>query len=129
MLYFDSHSDPDRLLTFVETEIFRIASRKCRLTDGDLSELQTMILGRPAAGAVIAGTGGVRKLRFSPSRMKLGKNGAFRVLYCHFEEHGVVLLVTIYSKARQEDISTADKKAIRETILQQYRLFSERDKR
>jgi len=47
-----------------------------------------------------------------------------RALYCFFEEFGVVLLVTIYSKTRQEDISAADKKAIQQMILQQYRLFS-----
>jgi hypothetical protein len=122
--YADYQVDPDRLLTFIETEVFRSASRKCRLSDDDLSELQTLILRRPGAGAVIRGTGGVRKLRFSPSRRKLGKSGAYRALYCFFEEYGVVLLATIYSKTRQDDISAADKKAIQEMILQQYRLFA-----
>jgi len=122
--YSDHQFDPDRLLTFIETEVFRRALRKCRLSDDDLSELQTLILTRPGAGAVIKGTEGVRKLRFSPSRRKLGKSGAYRVLYCFFEEYGVVLLVTVYAKLRQDDISAADKKAIREMILQQYRLFS-----
>ena len=124
MRYIDDQIEPDRLLTFIETEVFRTASRKCRLNDDDLSELQTLILSRPGVGAVITGTGGVRKLRFGPSRKKLGKSGAYRVLYCFFEEYGVVLLVTIYSKTRKENISAADKKAIQEMIRQQHRLLS-----
>lgn len=125
MQYADFQFDPDRLLTFVESEVFRNAWRKCRLTDDDLSELQKLILAQPTGGAVIKGTGGVRKLRFSPSRRQIGKSGAYRALYCYFEEYGVVLLVTTYSKTREDDISAADKKAIHKMILQQYRLFSE----
>jgi hypothetical protein len=122
--YADHASGPDRLLTFIETEIFRSAWQRCRLSDDDLSELQKHMLAQPDAGAIIRGTGGLRKLRFSPSRMKQGKSGAFRTLYCFFEEYGVVLLVTIYSKTRQDDISATEKKAMRKMILQQHQLFS-----
>jgi len=37
------------------------------LTDEDLQELELIILADPEAAPVIAGTGGLRKLRFSPS--------------------------------------------------------------
>jgi len=48
------------------------------LTDYDLKELQEVILFNPQIGAVIEGTGGLRKMRFA---LKDCKSGGARVLY------------------------------------------------
>ena len=104
MHFADFSFDPERLLSFVESEIFRNRWKECSLTDGELSELQFEIIARPKIGSVVQGTGGLRKMRFSPAGKLKGKRGAFRVLYCYFEDYGLVLLLTIYPKTKSDDI-------------------------
>jgi len=55
------------------------------LADNDYRDLQNFLLLSPKAGDVIAGTGGLRKLRFGdPSRGK-GKRGGLRIIYYWYE--------------------------------------------
>jgi hypothetical protein len=53
-------------LTIAQVSAFVAEWRKLRLTDEDLAALEKMIMDHPDAGAVMAGTGGIRKLRFAP---------------------------------------------------------------
>ena len=53
------------------------------LTDSDLRRLQEELLANPAIGAVMKGTGGVRKMRL-PFEHR-GKSGSVRVIYIDFE--------------------------------------------
>lgn len=73
-------------------------------------------MARPKAknAPVIEGTGGLRKLRCG--RKDKGKSAGYRVCYVYFEEFATVLLVTIYGKNEQDDISAAERKAIRRLI-------------
>jgi len=75
----------DRLLGFVEPPTFQSAWASLGLTLVDLFELQRQLQATPRAGPVMAGTSGLRKIRFSPSRLRRGKRGAFRVCYVVFE--------------------------------------------
>lgn len=68
-------------LTFVQLSAFADDWRRNRLSDGDLRELESVLLARPEAGSVMGGTGGLRKLRFAPPSRHAGKRGAFRVIY------------------------------------------------
>src|SRR5947209_375466 len=86
--------EPEEILGFIESEVFRRAWKRCGLTDEEMFELHLVICAHPKGGAVIEGTGGVRKLRFSPSGTPHGKSGSHRALYCYFEEYGIVLLIT-----------------------------------
>ena len=52
------------------------------LDDDDLQELESLILVNPQGGDVVRGSGGLRKLRFSPSRWRRGKRGALRSRVC-----------------------------------------------
>jgi hypothetical protein len=58
-------------------------ARRLGFVDEDLQELESMLLDRPDAGSTVAGTGGVPKIRFSPSRWRRGKSGATRVIYAY----------------------------------------------
>jgi hypothetical protein len=49
------------------------------LGDEDLARLQAGLVADPAAGDVVPGTGGVRKVRFAPAGR--GKSGGVRVCY------------------------------------------------
>jgi hypothetical protein len=57
------------------------SSTRCggQLDDLDLAVLQIQIVLTPLGGAVVAGTGGIRKMRFRPLSWNIGKSGAVRV--------------------------------------------------
>jgi hypothetical protein len=65
----------------------------------------------PELGAVIRGTGGVRKLRIA--LLGRGKSGGARVIYCYHAGTERVFLVLAYSKNRKEDLTGAERVAMR----------------
>lgn len=65
---------------FVELPAFA-RYRAVYLDDEAFSRLQNEMMKNPAAGDVIEGTGGLRKLRFADSRRGKGKRGGLRVIY------------------------------------------------
>lgn len=108
---------PEDLLDFIELPQFTKRWEKLGLDDeNDLTELQLTIMLAPQKGDVIPGAGGLRKLRFSPSKWPSGTSGATRVLYVYFEEFGICLLCVIYAKNELATISEAVKQFLRETI-------------
>jgi hypothetical protein len=120
----------DDLLHFVELDEFRDDWRQLGLDDDrDLLELQLQIMADPTGSPVIAGTGGLRKLRFVPRRWQRGKSGAVRVCYVHFAAHWTVLLVMAYGKNRQETITAEEKQGIREYIERLEVWFANRKRR
>jgi hypothetical protein len=67
------------VFVFVESAAFDRV-RACYLGDDAYSEMQQFMLQTPEAGAIIRGSGGVRKLRWR--REGAGKRGGLRVIYC-----------------------------------------------
>ena len=62
---------------------------------------------RPLAGAVIRGTGGVRKVRWSmPGR---GKSGGARVIYYYHNAGYPLTVLWAYAKSERADLSPAEK--------------------
>lgn len=104
------------LLGFTEADGFRDDWKDLGLSIDQLVELQNVILKAPKGGDTIQGTGGVRKLRFSPEAWKKGKSGAIRVLYVHFDDLGLVGLLVAYAKNEQDNIPAAEKKALRQYV-------------
>jgi hypothetical protein len=101
------------MLTFIETKLFtRLANE--HLGDDGLLALQVHLLVQPAIGKVIAGSGGVRKLRWAMPGQ--GKRGGLRVIYFLRTEHEEIWLLTLYAKNVSDDISAADLKKIKATI-------------
>ena len=102
---------------FRETPIF---SEKIDETGGDelLRSIEDAILENPEAGATIAGTGGVRKLRVAdPSRQK-GKRGGLRVLNLDLPDREKTYLLYAYGKNETEDITTDEKKIFKSLVAQ-----------
>ena len=113
-LVYPKHAfSPEDLLGFLELSPFTEGWKELELTDDDLEALQVMIMLRPKGHPVVPGTGKMRKLRFAPARWKTGKSGAARVGYAYLEERGIILLLIAYSKDEKDDLSPAEKKAIR----------------
>ena len=107
---------PEDWLRFIELKPFAIGWKDLGLDDDDQMALQILIMLNPRAHPVVAGTGGLRKLRFAPPRWKSGKRGAARVGYVYLQEYGVVLLVVAYAKNEKDDLTPSEKKAIRTLI-------------
>src|SRR5687767_3313189 len=113
----DSSSQPDEprlaasdFLHFVELDEFVQDWRQLGFNDDeDLWQLQLEIMSAPEKAPVIQGTGGLRKLRFSPRHLRSGKSGAARVCYAYFKECWIVLLVMAYAKNRKDSLSAAEK--------------------
>jgi hypothetical protein len=119
--------EPKSLLIFVETSWFTRDWNDLGLNDeSDLASLQLVIMSDPKGPPVIKGTGGLRKLRFSPVGWGKGKSGALRVVYVHYEEFGNVLLVAVYPKNVKDDLSVKECKAIKAMIEHHRQLLSER---
>jgi hypothetical protein len=108
--------NPVRLLWFVQVDQFVSAWKKLSLIDEDLRALEFQIIGDPTGAPVVAGTGGVRKLRFAPPRWKRGSRGSLRVYYAYFDRYGLVLLVMVHSKNTAESISAGEKGTLKKLV-------------
>jgi len=65
---------------FVELPAFE-RHRADYLSDESFRSLQAALMKSPAAGDVIEGTGGLRKVRFADVRRGKGKRGGLRLIY------------------------------------------------
>ena len=75
----------------------------------------------PKAGRIIQGTGGLRKVRFA--RPGQGKSGGTRVIYYYHNDAKPILLLLIYAKADQDNLTGAQKVQLKkhvETITDEF---------
>lgn len=98
---------------FIMTGEFDKAWSDMGLNDCHLKELQEMILSDPEVGQVVTGTGGLRKMRFA---INSGKSGGARVLYVDLVLSCEIYLITAYPKSKTENITMAQKNAIKKMI-------------
>jgi mRNA-degrading endonuclease RelE of RelBE toxin-antitoxin system len=89
------------------------------LDDDDYALLQAALVMNPQLGNVIVGTGGIRKVRWGGSDR--GKRGGTRIIYFAALAHDTILMLYIYPKNEQEDLSVAQKKALQEVVRAEYR--------
>lgn len=89
------------MFTFIESSIFE---RVCPvyLDDDEYAELQQFMMRRPESGKLVAGSGGLRKLRWR--RPGMGKRGGLRVIYFVRYEPNEFWMLTIYAKAKRHTV-------------------------
>jgi hypothetical protein len=75
----------------------------------------------PEAGAVAAGTGGVRKLRWAVPGG--GKRGGARVIYYFHNQTLPLLALNVYAKSEKTDISPGEKKHLKAEVQEYVRNF------
>ena len=81
------------------------------LNDDNLKELQTILLKNPKVGAVIQGTGRLRKVRYAYGNR--GKSHCARVCYVDFEFQGIIFLIMVFAKNELENLSQSERKNIK----------------
>ena len=99
---------------FVELPIFRSRWKDMGLNDDDLKRLQEELLADPKIGAVMQGTGGVRKMRFAFEQR--GKSGSVRVIYVDFEVYEKIFLITAYPKSEKDNLTASERNEIKQMI-------------
>lgn len=84
------------------------------LSDEEYASFQEELAANPAAGDVIAGLGGLRKIRLAlPGR---GKRGAARVLYLLFVKAETVFLLYVFTKGEFEDLPPDKRRIMRRLV-------------
>jgi hypothetical protein len=78
------------------------------------SDMLEFLARRPKAGRIIQGTGGLRKVRIA--RPGKGKSGGARVIYYYHNEDKPILLLLIYAKANQENMTDAQKAQLKKFV-------------
>jgi mRNA-degrading endonuclease RelE of RelBE toxin-antitoxin system len=96
-------------MIFVESSVFEHYLPRY-LSDEEFGRLQMALRKNPTLGALIPGSGGVRKLRWG--RQAIGKRGGVRVIYYLQRPHQIWLL-TIYAKSEAETIPAPMLRAIK----------------
>ncbi len=100
-------------MIFIESTIFTKLLPKY-LNDDEYRALQWHLLIHPAAGDIVRGSGGVRKVRWAPKGK--GKRGGIRIMYYWKELANEIWLLTLYSKSERATISGHVLKQIAEEI-------------
>ena len=104
---------PSAVYTVIETPIYAKKVGEI-LSDDERDAVAAFIAGKPAAGNVMVGGGGIRKLRW-PGRGR-GKRGGARVIYYNRLAQGEIWLLTIFTKSERESIPAHELRAIKEAI-------------
>ncbi len=103
------------LITVVESSAFaRQAS--AIWSQAEYETFVTYIAGNPEVGDIIPDTGGIRKIRWT--RSGSGKRGGTRVIYYYSDPSWPLLLLKVYAKSAQGDLSGDEKKNLRRLVEQ-----------
>jgi hypothetical protein len=86
------------------------------LDDERFRQLQVNLLSDPECGDVIAGTGGLRKMRFGDARRGKGKRGGLRIVYFWWPRGAQFWLFAIYDKDEMEDLSPKERTALKRML-------------
>ncbi len=96
--------------TLVETPAYIAVAYKL-FTEEERADIVALVAADPECGDLIRGTGGFRKVRVA--RQGMGKSGGARVVYIWRNEHFPVFLITVLSKNEKENLSMAERNALK----------------
>jgi hypothetical protein len=89
------------MFVFIESAAFDRV-RAHYLDDDEYGALQQFMMQNPEAGAIVRGSGGVRKLRWR--REGAGKRGGLRVIYFVRYRPNEFWMLTLYAKTKLENV-------------------------
>jgi mRNA-degrading endonuclease RelE of RelBE toxin-antitoxin system len=105
-------------MVFKETTVF--TKQVKQLLDAESYRLlQLKLVANPEAGALIPGTGGLRKIRWQGSGR--GKRGGIRAIYYWATPDDVVLMLLAYPKNDQDDLTAEQKKVLAGLVKEEFK--------
>jgi hypothetical protein len=105
------------IVVIFETPIFT-RQVQTLLSNEEYRQLQMVVVLHPDLGAFIPGSGGLRKVRWSIGGR--GKRGGVRVIYYWAILHDKILMLLMYAKNEQDDLTPAQLKVFRRIIEEEY---------
>jgi hypothetical protein len=100
--------------TVVETLAFLGDARSLGLSDAERLAIVTWVAANPAAGVVIEGTGGARKMRFAGKGK--GKSGGYRVITFFAGTDIPVFLLNIFAKNEKTDLTPRERRVFKNVL-------------
>ena len=101
-----------------ETSVF--TRQVCELLDDESYRLlQLRLIADPAAGKLIPGTGGLRKVRWQAAGR--GKRGGVRVIYYWASKPEVILMLLVYDKSERDDLSPQQQKMLATLVREEFK--------
>lgn len=100
-------------MIIIETSIFTRRIKEL-MSDDDYRELQEALTVRPDMGALIQGSGGLRKVRWKLEGT--GKSGGVRAIYYWLTENEQLLMLYVYPKNEQENLTDEQKRVLRQVV-------------
>jgi hypothetical protein len=117
---------PEDLLTFIHFNHFTAEWKRLGLTDDDLRALECCLMAAPSGPPVMRGTGGLRKVRFSPQKWHAGKSGGLRIGYAYIEEYSVIIgLIVVFAKKEQANLDMRERNEVKK-LIERFREIVER---
>jgi len=99
-------------IEFIETLIFTKQIKELA-TDDELKDLQIELIAQPEKGALIQGTGGLRKVRMAIGNK--GKSGGVRIIY-FLATMEVIYLVLAYPKSQKDTLTDNEKAELKKLV-------------
>ena len=104
-------------MEIIETSIFTRQVNEL-LTDDEYHQLQMALLLNPCLGPLISGGGGLRKVRLS--LRSHGKRGGTRAIYYWAVNEKKILMLFLYAKNKQSDLTPDQLKILRNILKEEY---------
>lgn len=105
-------------MKIIETPIFTKKVNQL-LNPEEYRGLQNKIITSPEVGDIIPGSGGLRKLRWSYSGK--GKRGGVRIIYYWMKKNEIILLLFIYPKSVQDNLTKDQIKILRTIVEKEFK--------
>ena len=104
-------------MVIIETPIFT-KQVLAALSEDEYRHFQSMLIERPDVGKVVPGSGGLRKVRWAAEGR--GKRGGIRVIYYWFTAQGTILLLFVYPKNVQDNLTADQLKQLKKIVDEEY---------
>ena len=101
-------------MRFIRTGRYLKDLKRLGVTEAETAAIEGAISAQPAAGDVVVGLDGARKVRFAMRGR--GKSGGGRAIYFLMLGDDTAALLMAYAKNRKSDLSPLDRKVLRAVV-------------
>jgi hypothetical protein len=110
-------------MTVVETREFQQRAAT-RMAEAERQDFITFIARQPEDGAIMVGTGGLRKSRWGVGSR--GKSGGVRVIYYYHNPTLPLFLLTVFAKNERDNLAQRERHTLRQVVQAIVRTYGAR---